>query len=338
MNDDITTARADLRRLFDMFKLSQAIYVLVTTGVADLLKDGPHGSDDIAARAGLQPRRLYRLLRVLASSGILEELDGRRFQLTALGEGLRSDAPSSVAGWVEYMGGALSWQTWGSLAESIRSGKTAYQLLFGTDAWSYRAQHPDIQAVFDRAMFSATALGSEAVLNAYDFSRFHRVVDVAGGTGAFLGALLAHHGGATGVLFDQAQVVAAAEPVLRQFGVLDRCRIESGSFFEAVPGGGDVYVLKAIIHDWDDADAVRILTTCRKAMQKDAVLLLIERVLQGRNESLEDALSDLMMLVALGGMERSGAEFEALLSQAGLKMVSITPTTGFNQVIEAAPI
>ena len=239
MAGDVATTRADLRRLFDGFKLSQAIYVFVTTGVADHLSAGPQSADELAARASLNPRSLYRLLRVLASGAILEELEGRRFQLTALGDGLRSDAPSSVAGWVGYMGSPLSWQTWGTLADSIRTGQNAYQLLFGTNAWSYRAEHPDVQALFDRAMFSATALGSEAVLDAYDFSRFHRVVDVAGGTGAFLGALLARHRATTGVLFDQPQVVAGAEPVLREFGVLDRCEIVAGSFFDAVPAGGD---------------------------------------------------------------------------------------------------
>lgn len=337
MAHDTDSAVARLRLLADGFKISQAVYVLVVTGVADLLAEGERTSDELAAEAGLHPRSLYRLLRALAAAGILHEDEGQRFEMTELGELLRSSTPGSLAAWTEYMGGSLNWRIWGNLVESVRTGKTGYQILFGTDAWTYRGANPAEQAVFDRAMVSATG-DSEAVMHGYDFSRFHTVVDVGGGRGAFVGALLAHHPSMSGILFDQPHVVAAASQVLEGFGVHDRCRIVGGSFFDEVPGDGDAYVLKSVIHDWDDAHAGRILAACRSCVPAGSTLLLLERVLAPPNQGLADKLSDLNMLVNPGGMERTRDEFGALLDRSGFRLQKHVSTSGAQAVLEAVPV
>jgi hypothetical protein len=305
--------------------------------VADALAGGARTSDELAASAGLHPRALYRLLRALAALGVLHEDEGRRFKLTPLGDGLRSDAPDSLAAWAEFEGSPTNWQTWGKLAESIRTGETAYRLLFGVDAWTHRASHPDDQALFDRAMVSLTGAASQAVVNSYDFSRFRRVIDVGGGHGGFLGAVLKRNPSLVGVLFDQPHVVAGGREVLRDFGVDDRSHIESGSFFDSIPADGDAYILKSVIHDWDDVEAGRILAVCRRSMPAGAVLIVVERVLAGPNQGLEDKLSDLNMLVNPGGMERSVEEFGSLLGAAGFRVVSIVATGSPYKVIEAVP-
>ena len=332
------SADARLRRLVDGFKVSQAITVLVVTGVADLLAVGEKTADELAVAAGLHPPSLYRLLRALAAAGVLEELGERRFRMSAVGELLGSDSPGSLAGWAEYMGSPTNWRTWGNLQESVRTGKTGFELLFGSDAWTYRAAHPHEQALFDRAMISTAGSVSESILHAYDFSRFRTVVDVGGGRGAFLAAILARNPGLSGVLFDQPQVVEGAEKLLQTYGVNERCRVEGGSFFEAVPADGDAYLLKSVIHDWYDADALRILAVCRKCMSDGASLLVVERVLAPPNQGLEDKLSDLNMLVNPGGIERTVEEFGDLLAQTGFRLDRHVPTTGPQDVLEAVPV
>ena len=248
------------------------------------------------------------------------------------------EAPSSLAAWTAYEGSHVNWLTWGSLADSVRTGETGFRLLFGVDAWAYRQSHSEEQALFDRAMVSFTGSVSEAVVNAYDFSRFRCVVDVGGGHGGFLGVVLTRHPSLVGVLFDQPHVVAGAQDVLRDFGVADRYRIEGGSFFDSIPTDCDAYVLKSVIHDWDDLEAGRILTVCRRCMPAGAVLVLVERVLAAPNQGIDDKLSDLNMLVNPGGMERSAEEFGALLGATGFRLVSITTTSSQYKVLEAVPI
>jgi len=337
MDDQIESADARLKRLIDGFKVSAAIYVFVATGVADLLAAGEATSDQLARKGSLHSLSLYRLLRALAAAGVVEELDRKRFRLSPVGELLRSNAPGSLAGWAEFMGSPTTWQNWGHLADSVRTGKTAYQLLHGTDAWTYRLSHPAEGALFDRAMVSSTGAALERIPQSYDFSRFRTVVDVGGGRGAFLGALLARHASMTGVLFDLPKVVAGADEVLRGFGVHERCRIESGSFFEVVPANGDAYVLKSVLHDWYDADALRILAVCRRCMPSGATLIVVDRVLAPPNEGLESKLSDLNMLVNPGGIERTVEGFGALLVQAGFHLERHISTTGPQDVLEAVP-
>lgn len=328
---------AVLMRLVNGYRVSQAIHVAAVLGIADLLKDRPCGSDEIAAAAGANPESLYRLLRALASIGVFREADDRRFALTPLGDCLRSDAPEPIGPWARFVGCPSNREAWGDLLHSVRTGETAFRHLHSMGVWEYRAQHPEDGAMFDAAMTANSRRLALSVLAAYDFGRFGRIVDVGGGQGAFLAAILIKHLATVGVLIDQPHVVAQAGPVLRGAGVADRCRIVGGDIFDAVPGGGDAYVLKVILHDWDDERAIAILRTCRRAVGPTGRLLVVDRVVGPPNEDEEGKFLDLHMLAETGGRERTRDEWASLLAQAGFHLAEVVATKGPMCVIEGTP-
>jgi hypothetical protein len=315
-----------LRRLVNGYQVTQAIHVVAVLGIADLLTDGPRSSDDLAASTGAHSGALYRVLRALASVGIFREEANHNFALTDLGACLRSDAPEPIGGWAAFVGEPYHWQAWNALLHSVRTGDNAFRHVHGTNSWTFRARHPELNASFDRAMTDISRQLSVAILTAYDFSRFGHVVDVGGGNGAFLAAILTRHPMARGVLFDQPQVVSGAGPILAAAGVADRCQVVGGSFFESVPAGGDAYVLKAILHDWEDEPCLQILRTCRQAMVDGTALLVVERDLGRPNEDPEPKFSDLNMLVGPMGQERTPDEYAALFAAAGFRFVGFTPS------------
>lgn len=324
-----------LRRLIDGSKVTQAIFVATTLGIPDLLAQGPRDSDDLAAVTDTDPGALQRLLRALAAVGVLEELDGNAFALTPVGSGLRSDGEEPLAGWALFSGGADAWQAWGELLYSLRTGESAFTHVHGMNAWDYRAAHPESAAVFDRAMTDLARRSNRSLIDAFDFGRFGTVVDVGGGRGAFLAAVLAAHPETHGVLFDLPHVIETSEGT---FGPADERRhTVAGSFFEAVPEGGDAYVLRAVLHDWADEESVAILRTCRRAMADEARLLVIERDLGPANELPETKLSDLNMLVGPGGRERKIDEYAALFQEAGFRFTGSTPSAFGLHVIEGVP-
>jgi hypothetical protein len=318
------------------YQVSQAIHVAATLGIADLLKDGLRTSDELAQATETHPATLYRLLRALAAVGILREDDDRRFALAPMGEQLREDHPQSLRGWAAFIGRPYYWEAWGHLLDSVRTGENAFRLLNGEDIWSYRAERPEENAIFDRAMRSLTAATNRALLDSYDFSRFGTIVDVGGGNGALLALLLAEYPKMRGILFDQPHVVANANDVLR--GVADRCRVVPGSFFESVPTGGDAYVLKAIIHDWDDEQSTTILRVVRQSVPDGGVLFVLERLLGGPNEDPVTKFGDLNMLVAPGGRERTVDEFAGLFAAARFKLERVTTTAAGLAVVEAVAV
>jgi hypothetical protein len=325
---------ATLLRLVNGYYVSQAIHVAASLGIADLLADGTRTSDDLAREAGADPETLYRLLRALASVGVLHEGDGRLFSLTPVGELLRSDVPGSLHGWAAYAGRPYFWAAWAELLHSVRTGENAFRHVYGQDIWSYRADRPDESVLFDAAMKALTGTSNAALIEAFDFSRFGTLVDVGGGNGALLASVLAANPALQGVLFDQAHVVAGADQVLEAAGVANRCRIESGNFFEAVPEGGDAYLLKSIIHDWEDEDSRAILRVVRAAMSVGAALLVVERDLGAPNEDAPTKFSDLNMLVGPGGRERTQDEYASLFESTGFRLVGVTPTAGTHVVFE----
>lgn len=327
-----------LRRLVNGHQVTQAIHVAAVLGIADLLADGPRTSADLAAATASHPQALYRLLRALASVGVFREEPDHVFALTELGACLRADAPESIGGWAAFVGAPYQWHAWGALLHSVRTGENAFRHVHGTDSWTYRARHPELSASFDRAMTDLARQVSAAVLAAYDFSRFGRIVDVGGGNGAFLATILAHSPGLRGVLFDQPHVVRGAGPLLAAAGVADRCEVVSGSFFEAVPTGGEAYLLKAILHDWEDAPAIQILRTCRQAMMDGTALLVVERELGGPNQNPDAKFSDLNMLVGPMGQERTPEEYVALFAAAGFRFVGFTPSAVGTGVYEGTAI
>jgi hypothetical protein len=332
-----TNPAGDLMRLINGFQISQAIHVAAVLGIADRLKDGPRSAEELAAATGTHARSLYRLLRALAAVGVLHENADARFASTPMGDCLRSDAAASVASWAAFIGRPYFWQAWGHLLHSVRTGENAFRHLQGMDVWTYRAEHPEDGIAFDRAMTSLTRGVVEAVVGSYDFGPFPCVVDVGGGQGALLAAILGAHRGMRGILFDLPPVVAKAGDLLRQAGVADRCEIVSGSFFERVPEGGDAYLLKAILHDWEDDAALAILRICRRAMRPGRRLLVLERLIGSPNEQPETKFSDLNMMVMPGGQERTREEFAALFAAAGFRLVAVTPTGTRMSVIEGLP-
>jgi hypothetical protein len=330
------TSIAALKRLVDGYRVSQAISAAVSLGVPDLLGDGTRTSAELAAETGAHEQSLYRLLRALASLGVLSEDEDRRFALTELGQPLRRDHPDSLAGWAEFIARPYEWQAWSGLADGVRTGRNAFASTHGMDVWTHRAQLPEEGAYFDRAMQSRLHLQAAALLDAYDFGRFHRIVDVGGGNGSLLAAILGRYESLEGVLFDQPHVVAGAPEVLEAADVAGRCEIVAGSFFESVPEGGDAYVMSAIIHDWEDEDAIRILGTVRRAIPDDGSLLVLERLVGGPNEDVETKFGDLTMFVIPGGRERTREEFAELYTASGFRLRDAVPA-GAHFVIEGDP-
>jgi hypothetical protein len=327
---------ADLAQMVNGYQVSQAISVAATLGLADHLKNGSRSSAELAAATGANQKTLYRLLRALASVGIFVEEEDQRFSLTALGDSLRSDVPDSVAAWAIYVGQPYYREAWSDLLYSIKTGANAFRHVHGTGPWEYRARNPEVSATFDRAMTSNARRIVDAVLSAYDFRQFSVLMDVGGGQGMLLAAILAKNSGLRGVLFDQPHVVAEAGKLLADTGVADRCEVVGGSFFDAVPDGADGIILKSILHDWDDEKAAAILQVCRGAIRADGKLLVLESVLAPPNKGARAKFSDLNMLVAPGGQERDAGEFEKLLAAAGFRLINIIPAG--TSVIEAVPV
>jgi hypothetical protein len=318
-------ALEELRGLVNGFRVSQAIYVAATLGLADLVADGPRAVEELAAETESDERSLYRLLRALASVGVFREEAGRRFSSTPLSDHLRRDAPETLYGWAAFAGRPLVWQAWGDLLHSVRTGENAIRHLHGMDVWEIRARDPVERAMFDRAMTDMTRGINRSLLEAYDFGRFSTLVDVGGGSGALLGALLEAHPGMRGVLFDRPEVVDGVADELEP-GIVERLEIVGGSFFDEVPGGADAYLLKAIVHDWEDAEALRILSTCRRAARSGSSVLVIDRELGAPNTDAAAKFGDLNMLVLPGGCERTTEEFAALFASAGFAFVGETPS------------
>jgi hypothetical protein len=336
-SDRVATPAERLRAMVNGYQLSQALHVAVTLRVPDLLAGGERSADELASVTGAHPPSLYRLLRALAAAGVLDEGAGRRFGLTDLGDLLRSDHPSPLAGWTAFIGQPYYWQAWGHLLHSVRTGGTGFEHVHGMEVWEYRAAHPELSATFDGAMTSLSRQVADAVVGAYDFSRFASVTDVGGGRGAFLAAVLQANPTVRGVLFDQPHVVAGVADELAAAGLGDRCTVVGGSFFDSVPAGSDAYVLKSVIHDWDDERSIAILRACRAALAPAGRVLVVERDLGGPNDGLSAKLSDLNMLVSPGGMERTTDEYATLFRGAGLRLVDTCPTDVGTSVYEGEP-
>jgi hypothetical protein len=309
-----------MRKLIAGYRITQAVHVAAVLGISDLLVDGPRSVGDLAAAVDADAASLGRLLRALAAEGVYAEDERGWFANTDLGDALRRDVPGSLKMFAAVVGQAPHWRAWGHLLHSIRTGENAFRDLYGTDVWTARRRESDDGAVFDAWMAANTETIAGAVVSAYDFAGAKTVVDVAGGTGALLGAVLEANPDLSGVLFEQPVVIDRAAELVGHRPWADRCRLVGGSMFDTVPSGGDVYLMKSIVHDWTDTEAVQILVRCRDAMPESAVLLVIERLLEGPNLGADTKFSDLNMLVLPGGRERSEVEFAELCEQAGLRL------------------
>ncbi|MDX1890636.1 methyltransferase [Mycolicibacterium sp. 050158] len=326
--------------LFEMAQgawLTQALYAAAKLGIADELRYGPLTAAEVARRVDADPGATHRLMRALASNGVLKLGRDGRFGLTRVGQTLRADHSSSMAPMIEMMGSAEHWAHWGSLLHSVRTGHTAVEKLRGTTLFEYLETNPEYAARFNRAMTGVSAVAIDMAVPLYDFTARKLVVDVGGGHGALLAAVLQRAPRARGVLFDLPSVIAGAGPLLDAAGVAQRCTLQGGSFFEAVPDGADTYLMKTVIHDWDDEKSLQILRNVRTAITADGKLLLMELVLPSGAPPHPGMLLDLEMLVHAGGMERTADEYAKLLTQAGFRLTRVIPTAGPMSIVEAVP-
>ncbi|MEE9593525.1 MAG: methyltransferase [Thermoplasmata archaeon] len=325
----------ELSRLIGGMGVTQMIYVAAKLGIADHLQDGPKSSAQLAKLVEADPRALYRLLRSLASLGIFSQGEEKFFGLTALAEPLRTGG--QMRNWAIMVGARWFWDAWGDLLHSVRTGETAFGHVFGVGPLEYLTAHPEEGQIFNDAMTSGTKKFVEPFLSAYDFSKFKKVVDVGGGHGILVAGLLRTHPHLRAVVFDLPEVIEGARSLLEAEGVLERSRLVGGDFFEAVPEGGDVYVLKHIIHDWDDDRAIAILRNCQRAMGSQGRVLLLEGVLPAGSEPHPGQIADIIMMVMTGGQERTENEFRGLFEQAGLKLARIISTESPISVLEGVP-
>ena len=320
-DQDLTAPRQELLALIRGYRISQAVYVATALGIPDLLAEGPREVEELARASGAHASSLRRLLRALAGVGVLDKAGADSFALTPVGAALRNDVPGSVRPSVLFLLNEAHWRPWGHLLHSVRTGETAFEHAHGTGLFDYLASHPEESALFDRGMAGNSPAHARLVARTYDFSGMRRVVDVGGGRGRLIATILAEHPHLRGILFDQPHVIEGAREVLTEAGVVERCELVGGSFFAAVPQGGDVYVLRNIIHDWQDEQAIAILTTCRRAMAGGARLVLVERYVP---DDPRDALlvlhADLEMLVNVGGRERTTEEYDGLLARGGFQL------------------
>lgn len=315
---------------------SQMIYVAAKLGIADRLAAGPRSAAQLAAETGSHPPSLYRLLRTLAGQGIFRETSPQVFELTPLGACLQAEAEGSIRD-LAILYGEETYQAWGRLLDSVQTGRTAFDEVFGCEIFEYLARNPAQQEVFNRAMSNRGVRIAEAVVAAYDFSSSAQVVDVGGGEGTLIVAILKANRGTRGLLFDLPGVAEAAERKLQGAGLQDRCRFVGGDFFETVPAGGDTYILSRILHDWDDRRSVTILQNCRRAMPQEGKVLVVEEVIPPGNQPGFSKLIDIHMLVLTGGRERTEAEFADLFAAAGLCFHRAIPTSSGMYILEAIP-
>jgi hypothetical protein len=292
--------------------------------------------DDLATAAGARAPALYRILRLLASEGVFAEAEDGRFELTPLAAALRRDAgPMRLQ--VLFLGREASWQAAGSLLYTVRTGETAFDHVHGVDFFAYYRQHPDQRVLFDQLMAAQTTPAARAVATGYDFSGFGTVVDVGGGRGALAVELLRAYPHLRGVVFDQPAVSADAREAIEAAGLTGRCQVVGGDFFVAVPDGGDAYLLKYVLHDWDDERSVAILRACRRAIPSSGRLLVVELLVPPGNAPSFAKTQDVNMLINLGGRERTEAEYRQLFAGAGFDLTRIVPVQGELHVIEGIP-
>ena len=330
----------DMLHLISGFHVARAIYVAAKLGLADQLSAGSQTCAELAATTGADPTALRRLLRVLASAGVFG-LEGDRASQTPLSATLQSGSTGSLRGWAIDQLGGEHYQAWGELLHSVRTGGVAFERVFGKNAWEHRAENPQSAQEFDDGMASFIDAHNQAVLDAYPFERLKSLYDIAGGDGQFMSAALACCPNLHGLVLEQSQVAARARQRLAQAGLAARCEVVAGDIFKAIPRGSEAYLMSRVIHDWNDAEALQILTLCRRAMGQDSVLLLVERVLPEQCDTSPVhralAVSDLNMLVMTGGCERTVSQYRALLQAAGLELHTVTGTSTAMSVIEALP-
>jgi hypothetical protein len=318
--------------------VTQSLYIVAKLGIADLLREMPKTCDTLAEQTQCDANALYRILRALASLGVFAEDEHGQFSLTPPAQCLCSDVPNSLRAFALMLGGEEHWQSWGDALHSVRTGEPSFDHVFGMPRFRYYAEHPEAARAFNEAMISRSTWEDAACICNYDFSQFATVVDVGGGHGSLLSAILQIKTDTRGVLFDLPHVAESARVALTGAEIESRIDITEGDFFDAVPEGGDACVLKKIIHNWDDAHSMTILANCRNAMSSTGRLLVIEPLIPPGNGPSFNKLLDLLMLVyTSNGKERTEVEHRVLLASAGFELVRVISTGSDVAILEAMP-
>jgi len=317
------------------FWTSRVVYIAAKLGLADLVQDGPKTAVELAEATGTHAPSLFRVLRALAGAGLFVEDDKNRFHVTPVGATLRTGIRGSLrSSMISGLGGD-HYDAWGDLLHSVKTGETAFDHHFGMPVWQYYSENPEIARIFNESMTGLTRSIEKAVLDSYDFSPYHHVIDVGGGHGTFLASILKANPAAKGTLFDSPQVIAEAQAHVDAAELGQRCELVGGDFFTAVPENGDLYTLKWIIHDWDDARSLTILKNCHRSMAPGGRLLVVDTVIPPGNDPSPGKLMDVNMLVMAGGRERTEPEFRDLFAAAGFRLTRVIPTPSLVALVEA---
>jgi hypothetical protein len=328
-----------LMQMITGYWVSQSIYAAAKLGIADHLVNGEKSCTELAIATDTNEQSLYRLLRALASVGIFTETSPGKFAVTPMAVFLQSGISSSLRDIAIMLGDREHYNSWGNILHAVKMGDSGFENLFGMNVFDYYAQNPEPADIFDRAMTSFSSVENAGVSADYDFSSIRTLVDVAGGHGSLLASILQANPDMKGILFDVPEVIERAKAHISNSGVSDRCQLSSGSFFESVPAGADAYILKHIIHDWDDERAIAILKQCHRAMAANGKVLVVEQVIPPGNDPFIGKLLDVNMLVMCpGGKERTSEEFRTLFAAAGFNMTRIVPTQGIVSVVEGTPM
>lgn len=336
-----STPTNEMLHLISGYHVSRAVYVAAKLGLADLLCESSKTCSELAQATQTDREALHRVVRVLASAGVLSLQPGERVAMTALTPTLQTGAPGSLRGWAIDQLGGEHYTAWGELLHSVQTGEIAFEHIFGKSAWDHRAENPTSAQEFDDGMASFIGAHHQSVLAAYPFGKLKNLYDLGGGDGLFISTVLSACPHLRGLLFELPHVASRARQRLRAAGLSERCTVVEGDIFESVPVGGAAYLLARVIHDWNDSQAQQILAVCRRAMDANSVLLLAERIMPELVDAAPAtralAVSDLNMLVMTGGRERTEMQYRTLLKTAGFTMTSITATDTALSIIEARP-
>ncbi len=328
------SAPAAVLNVIKNFWLSRAVCAVAKLGIPDLVRDGPKTLDELATATGTHAPSLHRLLRALASERWFFEDEAGRFAATPLTAGLQTGVPGSLRSLAIAELGQEHYPAWADFAYSVKTGEIAFNHVFGMANWEFWSRNPEHAAIFNDAMADVTALVEPAILHSYDFSSIHKIVDVGGGNGSLISAVLGAYPAMQGILFDLPHVADAGRSRLEKAGLANRCEVVAGSFLESVPSGGDAYMLKWILHDWNDEQSVAILRNCHRAMAQDGKVLLVESVIPGLNQPFFHKFMDLNMMVMNGGRERTLEEYRQILEAAGFRLGKVIQAPAELAVIE----
>lgn len=337
MNQPATPGPLALLDLITGSMVTQAVHVAAKLGVADLLAEGPLTAAEIAQRSGADADATYRVLRLLASHEVFAERPDGRFTLTPLAEGLRADAPLSMRGLALLLGHPLAWEDWGNLLLAVTTGDPVLPQLRGMGGYEFLMANPEFAVIFESGMGSLSQLETEPILAAYDFSGFETIVDVFGGKGTLLAGILERARNSRGILADQRAEHLGAAEFFRAAGLAERCTIDTSGLFEKIPSGGDAYLMKHILHEWPEPQAVEILRNARGAIGDGGKLLLMEYVVPEGGQRHLGKLVDLWLMILMGGKERTTAQYSELLARTGFRLDRVVETTSPVAIIEAVP-